>query len=160
MAKKERKPYHERSDLEKVRSQWTKLSGLHADRQSSAAIVRCGTAAEIAANHVIRIEFGNRTDFDDKTIDSFLVWANGLKGKMQNLICPLKFSNNAGDEQFKTLNDLAISINKIRNAIVHRGEFSNHASAEITRAQTKEFINGLIGLYIQGYDVEKWRKPK
>jgi hypothetical protein len=52
---KSKKPYDERSDLEKLRSQWTKLSGLHLRDEPSAAIVRCATAAEIAANLLLTV---------------------------------------------------------------------------------------------------------
>ena len=35
---KRKKPYNERSDLEKLQSQWNKLSGLHLRDEPSAAI--------------------------------------------------------------------------------------------------------------------------
>jgi len=52
-----RKPYEERTDLEKCQSQWTKLQGLHSLEKWSAAIVRAATAAEFAADFAIRSEF-------------------------------------------------------------------------------------------------------
>lgn len=45
-----KKPYWERTDLEKVQTQWNKLQGLHLRDESSATIIRAATAAELAAN--------------------------------------------------------------------------------------------------------------
>lgn len=64
------KPYKERTDLEKIASQWNKLSGFHSRQEWSAAVVRAATAAEIAANYAIRKEFAKRTDFKDEFVDS------------------------------------------------------------------------------------------
>ncbi len=51
MAKKD---YDKRSEVEKIESQWTKLSGLHTGEEWSAAVVRAATAAELAANLGLR----------------------------------------------------------------------------------------------------------
>lgn len=83
-----RKPYNERTDLEKLCSQWTKLSGLHGRDEPSAAIVRCATAAEIAANYAVRTEWTKKTEFDAAIVDQFLRWANGLPLKVERLLCP------------------------------------------------------------------------
>ncbi len=90
--KKSSKPYNERTDLEKLQSQWTKLSGLHLREEPSAAIVRCATAAEIAANYAIRAEWARKTEFDDTIIDMFLRWANGLLLKVTRLFVPVYFA--------------------------------------------------------------------
>lgn len=92
-----RKPYEERTDLEKIQSQWNKLSGLHSREEWSAAIVRAATAAELAANFAIRKEFESRSKFDSKFVDSLLRWANGLAGKIDRLLIPLS----VGEEQQK-----------------------------------------------------------
>jgi hypothetical protein len=57
-------PYAARTDLQKIQSQWNKLSGLHTREEWSAAVVRAATAAEIAANFAIRREFAARSTFD------------------------------------------------------------------------------------------------
>ena len=51
--KKEKKPYSERTDLEKIESNWTKTRGLLKREEWSLAIVRAATAVEIAANLVV-----------------------------------------------------------------------------------------------------------
>ena len=80
------KPYEERTDLEKCRSQWTKLQGLHTREEWSAAIVRAATAAEIAANYAIRTEFANQSALSAEFVNKMLAWANGLRGKLTNLL--------------------------------------------------------------------------
>ena len=45
--------YEKRSDVEKIKTKWTKLSGLHTRSEWSAAVVRAATAAELAANQAI-----------------------------------------------------------------------------------------------------------
>jgi hypothetical protein len=70
---KRKTPYNERTDLEKLQSQWNKLSGLHLRDEPSAAIVRCSTAAEIAANYAIRHEWARQTEFDAAVVDQFLM---------------------------------------------------------------------------------------
>jgi hypothetical protein len=56
-----KKPYAQRSDLEKIHSQWHKLSGLHTREEWSAAIVRAATAAELEPYLVSWIRFSIRS---------------------------------------------------------------------------------------------------
>lgn len=140
------KPYEERTDLEKIQSQWHKLSGLHSREEWSAAIVRAATAAELAANFAIRKEFEAKSKFDPKFIDSQLRWANGLAGKIDRLLIPLS----AGEKQnkiFKKLKVASEQINLKRNAIVHQGEFCNEDEAKAAILQSKEFIERLVEIY-------------
>ena len=89
---KRKTPYNERSDLEKLQAQWNKLSGLHLRDDPSAAIVRCATAVEIAANYAIRHEWVRQTEFDASIVDQFMLWANGLRGKIERLFVPIYFA--------------------------------------------------------------------
>ena len=141
-----KKPYEKRTDLEKCKSQWRKLRGLHSREEWSAAIVRAATAAEIAANHAIRTEFAKQGRVQADCVDSFLRWANGLAGKMDRLLVPLTKKTNKA-KTIATLKGLASKINDTRNAVVHRGEFRNEDQASETIAKTKRFIEGLVGLY-------------
>jgi hypothetical protein len=151
MAKKMKVPYDDRSDLEKIRSQWNKIKGLHSEQQSSAAIVRCATAAEIAANLAIRSEFSSRSTFDPSVVNKFLEWANGLNGKVNRLLLILCFNNDAKDKNFKKLSGLAGDINGMRNAIVHSGNFSKAVTAAALIAKAKDFIETVVGVYEPGY---------
>jgi hypothetical protein len=52
------KKYEDRTDIEKIQSNWKKLSGLYSRREWSGSVVRAATAAEIASNLVVREELG------------------------------------------------------------------------------------------------------
>lgn len=145
-----RKPYAERSDLEKIQSQWKKLSGLHIRDEPSAAIVRAATAAELAANFAIRKEFEAKSQFSAEFVDNLLFWANGITGKIDKLLIPVT----KGEKHHKAvskLKSLSVSINRKRNAVVHQGEFCNPAEAEDVIAQAKEFIETLVRIYVPQY---------
>lgn len=139
-------PYEQRTDIERIRSQWTKLTGLHSRNEASAAIVRCATAAEIAANYAIRTEFSRRSEFDARIVDGFLTWANGLDGKMNRLILPICF-NGVKNNEFKKLHAAAKSIHEVRNEVVHRGVFSDPEDAELIVGLAREFIETLVHRY-------------
>ena len=141
-----KKPYEERTDLERINSQWTKLTGLHTREEWSAAIVRAATAAEIAANFAIRSEFSERSEFDAKFVNGQLRWANGISGKIDRLLLPLF----EGKKQYKIvqpLKSIAAKINKERNAVVHQGEFRDEDEATAVIGQAKLFIETLIHIY-------------
>jgi len=141
-----RKPYEQRTDLEKVQSQWNKLSALHTREEWSAAIVRAATAAEIAANYAVRKEFSTRITLDPKFIDSLLRWANGLAGKIDRLLIPLS----VGEKQNKTIKKLKTiseKINNKRNAIAHQGEFCSEDEAKESIQLSREFIETLVRIY-------------
>ena len=148
--KSSRKPYNERTDLEKLQSQWTKLSGLHGRDEPSAAIVRCATAAEIAANYAVRTEWGKKTQFDAAIVDQFLRWANSLPLKVERLFVPVFFAT----PRTRALISSAGKINTVRNAVVHQGSFSNKEEAEAVIAVAKTFINMIVGLSIDGFDID------
>ena len=86
---KGRKPYAERSDLGKIQSQWVKLTGLQDRTDYSAAVIRAASATELAVNYALRKEFSARSQFDAKFVDGLLMWANGLKGKVERLLLPI-----------------------------------------------------------------------
>lgn len=146
-----KKPYEDRTDLEKIQSQWHKLSGLHTREEWSAAIVRAATAAEIAANFAVRAEFEARSEFDDAFVNSLLRWANGLAGKLDRLLIPLSAIDKKKHKKMKQLFAMAAEINKMRNAVAHQGEFCNEQEATDTIAKTQEFINSLVQLYENGF---------
>jgi hypothetical protein len=144
--KKTKTPYNERDDLKKIESQWNKLAGLHSRKEWSASIIRAATAAEIAANLVIREEFRRNSQFDNIFIDSLLRWANGLDGKMNRII--QKFpSNETRKKELKSLYKQSEKLNLIRNDIVHSGQFANSQEAREAETIAREFIEGLISPY-------------
>lgn len=141
-----KKTYEQRTDLEKCQSQWHKLQGLHSREEWSAAIVRAATAAEIAANYAIRVEFERQSHLSARFVDSTLVWANGLAGKIDRLLAPLTHGTKRA-KAVAQLKSLASEINGTRNAIVHRGEFRDEDEATEAIGKTRRFIEGLVRLY-------------
>jgi hypothetical protein len=150
-----RKPYEDRTDLEKLQSQWHKLSGLHTREEWSAAIVRAATAAEIAANFAVRAEFAARSQLEPEFVDSLLRWANGLAGKLDHLLLPLNASNKQTYKTLKTLSALAGEISRKRNAVAHQGEFCNEAEAVETISKARSLITSLVKLYDPGFELKK-----
>ncbi|SRR5216684_6943286 len=139
--------YEGLTDLEKLRKQWRKLSGLEAREEWSAAIVRAATAAEIAANFAVRREFETASHFDAEFVDSLLRWANGLAGKLDRLLIPLSGHAKSKYKTMKSLGKIAGDINAKRNAIVHQGEFCNDGEAKKAIADARKFITTLVQLY-------------
>ncbi len=140
------KPYESRTDLEKIQSQWNKLPRFNDEQQWSAAIVRAATATELAANFAIRKEFQSHSSFNSEFVDSLLLWANGLAGKIDRLLLPLT-KGSPNHKTIATLKATAERINKKRNAIVHQGYFSEDDEASATTRDAKHFIETLIPLY-------------
>ncbi|MCW4460820.1 hypothetical protein OK349_03815 [Sphingomonas sp. BT-65] len=157
---KRKTPYNERSDLDKLQSQWNKLSGLHLRDEPSAAIVRCSTAAEIAANYAIRHEWAEQTQFDAVVVDQFLFWANGLRGKVERLFVPIYFARPKKSKTAKALIASAEKINKVRNEVVHQGRFSNATEAGEVIAEAKRFIDIIVGLSQPGFDIQDRARSK
>src|SRR6266705_49121 len=145
-----RKPYAQRTDLEKISSQWTKLSGLHSREEWSAAVVRAATAAELAANLAIRREFALRSEFDEDLVNHFLKWANGLEGKLDKLLLPMLKGRDM-HAAVKKLRKLADTINEKRNGIAHRGEFCEEKEATELIEMSREFVLVLVGHYEQNF---------
>lgn len=150
-----RKPYEARTDLEKLQSQWRKLSGLHTREEWSAAVVRAATAAEIAANLAIRAEYADQSKFGPDFVDNMLRWANGLIGKLDRLLKPLWAGQSKKTKHFKELRKYADTVNEKRNAVVHTGEFCNQHEAEEVIAAAEKLISTLVALYEPAFVLKK-----
>jgi hypothetical protein len=139
------KDYEDRSDVEKIHTQWHKITGLHSREEWSAAGVRAATAAEIAANLAIRAEYAKFSTFSAEYVDKLLRFANGLDGKVKRLLLPIF----GGVElaKYAGIQVLAESINTRRNKVVHQGEFMDEdESAELIELARK-FIEKLVVIY-------------
>lgn len=148
------KAYEKLSDLENLRKQWRKLSGLHTREEWSAAIIRAATAAEIAANYAIREELISKRSLEAEFVDNLLHWANGLSGKLERLLIPLTRKEIDKVDKMKELRKLANDVNQQRNSIVHQGEFCNEEEAKKTISKAQEFIVGLVQLYEPSFDIK------
>lgn len=155
-----KKPYELLTDLERVQKQWHKLSGLHSRDEWSAAILRAATAAELMANHAIRAEFAARSQFDGEFVNSLLKWANGLSGKMRNLLVPLAAPSAAKRMAIANLQNLAEAVNAKRNAVAHQGEFCNEQEAVQIIESARAFISGLALLYEPQFKLKERRSTK
>lgn len=142
--------YHERSDLEKLRSQWNKIRGLLNRKEWSAVIVRAATSAELAANFAIRREFEARSQIDRSGVDKLLFYANGLAGKIDKLLLPIT-TGTAKHKEIKALKKIAASINSDRNAIIHQGEFRNEEDVRALIENATKFVESLVSLYEEGF---------
>lgn len=151
MAKTKKKtPYGDRTDLEKLQSQWVKLSGLHDEEQWSAAVVRAATAAEIAVNIAIRSEFKRQSNLQATFVDGLLKWANGIQGKFEKLLLPL-LKDHGSLPTVADLEKRSREINKVRNSIVHTGAFCSKSKATTVIRECREIIITLVGLYESGF---------
>jgi len=152
--KKSKKNYNERTDIEKIESQWTKLSGLHSREEWSAAVIRAATAAELAANLAIRHEFAARSELDDPFVDNLLRWANGLTGKLDKILLPL-LRGQEKQASVSKLCALARKVNDKRNDIAHRGVFCSKKEATAQIANCKKFVVGLVRHYVDDFDLHE-----
>ena len=152
-----RPAYEERTDLEKVQSQWHKLTGLHDRLESSAALIRAATAAELAANFAIREEFRKQSQFSSEFVDSLLMWANGLAGKMDKILIPAT-QDTKRSKKVKPLKAVAAAINKRRNAIAHQGNFADSDEAEEAIEQTRNFVETLVKIYSPEFRLKDQKK--
>jgi hypothetical protein len=141
-----KKRYENRTDLEKIQSQWNKLTGLHSRDEASAAIVRAATAAEIAANFAVRTEFALRSNLSSDFVDSLLRWANGLDGKISRLLLTIS-EGSRRHKTFVKLKGNVEQINRKRNAIGHQGEFCNLRESEEIIEKTRHFIETVVRMY-------------
>ncbi|WP_368655458.1 hypothetical protein ABRY94_13135 [Castellaniella ginsengisoli] len=149
-----KKPYQDLDDLEKLRKQWRKLSGLHHREEWSAVIIRAATAAEIASNLAIRHEFEARSEFDTKFVNSLLVWANGLQGKVTRLLKPL-YEGSPKAKELKPLITVMERINSKRNAVAHAGEFCSSGEADSVVNDCRTFAEGIVGLYHHNFKLKE-----
>lgn len=152
--RRKRKPYLQRSDLERVQSQWVKLTGLHNRTDWSAAVVRAATATEIAVNFAIRREFSARSQLDAKFVDGLLGWANGLSGKLDRLLLPL-VSGSDKHAVVRKLCPLARKIHKKRNEITHSGHFSTESEATALIADCRAFVYGIVHVYEPAFSLKE-----
>src|ERR1022692_1350940 len=79
----------ERTDPEKVFTNWNKTLGLFERGEYSLAIVRAAVTMELAANIVVRAELVKKRNLPVDFVDSLLKWSNGLSGKFDKLIYPI-----------------------------------------------------------------------
>lgn len=138
----EKKPYDERSDDEKLISNWTKAIALFLREDWSACIVRIATSTEISANIYIRHYLQEQHNLPESFVNSLLVSANGVDGKFKRLITPAAKCLETWDNVKANQKNIE-TINKHRNEIVHAGKFKNKGDAEIIFTKAQSVISSL-----------------
>lgn len=140
------KRYEDRTDIEKILSNWKKLSGLYSRKEWSSSIVRAATAAEIASNLVVREELENIKGIDEPFVSHLMMWANGIQGKFQKLILPAVVGKDY-EQTFKQLSNDIGDINRIRNGIVHAGKFADSEPAHEVIVKARNVILAFVRQY-------------
>jgi hypothetical protein len=150
MSSKKSKPYSEKSDIEKIESNWKKVSGLFDREEWSSAVVRAATASEIATNLALREELEVKRNVKSEFVDSLLKWATKIQGKFDRLLLPVT-KGTALHNKFKKVRSKVTEINDERNAVAHSGQFKKRTTAEKVCLNAKEVIEVIVGTYHKNY---------
>lgn len=122
-------PYDERSDDQKLESNWMKAKKQFKREDWSACVLRVATSAEISANiyirHFLLVDYSLPPSF----VDALLLSANGLDGKFKRLIKPAAEHRGTWNE-LKSLQKKIESLHKQRNSIAHAGAFKKRSEAK------------------------------
>lgn len=135
-------PYEERTDDERLESNWKKACRLYTRNDHSAAILRTATSAEIAANIYIRHFLMTDHNLPAKYVDALLFSANGLDGKFRRLIKPAAEVRGTWGA-LKSLQKRIDALHDHRNSVAHAGYFKNAADAEECFKNSLEIIRTL-----------------
>ncbi|MCB2251519.1 hypothetical protein KTQ74_06405 [Pseudomonas chlororaphis] len=135
-------PYDERTDDEKLESNWNKAKKLFQRKDWSACVVRVATSAEIAANIYIRKFLLVDHALPAAYVDSLLFGANGLDGKFKRLIMPAAKCLDTWGE-LKALQKKIGYLNEHRNGVAHAGRFKSKKDAKSACEHSLAIIKGL-----------------
>lgn len=148
------KSYIDRTDIEKILSNWKKVAGLYSRKEWSSSVVRAATAAEIATNLAVREELENSKGIDEEFVSHLMIWANGIQGKYQKLILP-SVVGKGYETQFKLISADIGAINRERNKIVHGGYFANSLPAYEIIVKARKVILELVKQYDSDFYIEE-----
>jgi len=144
--KKHKKPYAERTDAEKITSNWHKTLKLFQRREYSVCVIRAATCVELAANLMVRAELIQQRGLPVAYVDHLMVWANGLSGKLQHLLIPL-LDGSPKHAAIKTVGKNLSQINRERNSVAHRGEFKDKKTARTVLLSARSIALKLVQFY-------------
>lgn len=140
--KKPKIPYDERSDDEKLESNWKKAKAQFHREDWSASVLRAATAVEISANIYIRRFLIDGYDLPNTFVDALLMSANGIDGKFKRLVRPAAEVEGTWKEISKIQKKIE-GINKQRNGVAHAGKFKNRPDAKAVFQNALEAIRTL-----------------
>lgn len=121
-------PYNERTDDQKLESNWYKAGKLFERNDWSAAVIRVATSVEIAANIYVRQFLIGEYNLPSSYVDALLRSANGLDGKFNRLIRPAAEHKGTWDV-VKAIKSKIEALNEHRNSVAHSGSFKNEDDA-------------------------------
>jgi len=143
--KTKKKPYSDRTLEEKIATNWTKTRGLFKRGEYSTVVIRAATSIELASNLLIKAEFQQNRRLPEKFVDSLMMWANGLMGKLDRLLLPI-FKGTAKENKIKEIKKRSKDINDERNNVVHRGQFKAKKTATRVMTEAEYIINSFASL--------------
>lgn len=152
--KAKKKAYSQRTDAEKLESNWRKTLGLLERSEFSMAIIRATTSVEIAANMVIRAELVQKRQLESAFVNTLVRWANGLQGKFCRIILPI-LSGTPQHNTFRKLQKSIEELNDARNEIAHCGRFAKEASARRLVLIAHRLCTSLTKPYNSGLNLAK-----
>ena len=140
--RKSKIPYDERSDDEKLESNWKKAKAQFDRKDWSASVLRAATTVEISANIYIRSFLIDGYDLPSTFVDALLLSANGIDGKFRRLVKPAAEVDGTWKEISKIQKKIE-GINKQRNSVAHAGKFKNRPDAKAVFQNALEVISTL-----------------
>ena len=142
MAKLSEIPYEERTDDQRLESNWQKARGLFKRGDYSASILRAATSAEIAANIYVRHFLITEYNLPVPYVDALLYSANGLDGKFKRLIRPAAEHRRTWGTIKKVQKQIE-SLHEHRNSIAHAGYFKDEDEAKEALASSLAIVQAL-----------------
>ncbi|QNN47466.1 hypothetical protein H9L17_04830 [Thermomonas brevis] len=136
-------PYDERTDDQKLASNWKKAAGQFEREEWSASVVRVATSAEISANIYIRHFLIDRYALPSSYVDELLFSANGLEGKFNKLVRPAAQHLGTWNDLRRLKTSKIEVLHKHRNGVVHAGKFKSKADAKSAFALSLAIITAL-----------------
>lgn len=144
-SKTKNKPYSDRTLEEKISSNWTKTLGLYKRGEYSTVVIRAATSIELASNLLIKAEFQQNRGLPEEFVESLMMWANGLTGKVDKLLLPI-FKGTTKENKLKEIKVRSKDINDERNNVVHRGQFKAKKTADKIMSEAEFIINTFSSL--------------
>lgn len=138
----EKIPYDERTDDQKLATNWNKARKQYGRKDWSASVTRVATSAEIAANIYIRQFLITEYNLPSIFVDALLRSANGLDGKFNRLVKPAAEHRGTWNN-LKLLHRKIEALHKYRNNVVHSGGLIKKSEAKAAFAYSLAIIQAL-----------------
>jgi hypothetical protein len=146
------KPYDQRTDAEKVETNWVKTRGLFDREDWSMAVVRAAISLELAADLAVYVILRNQ--YERTKIKSLLRACRGINKKFKKYILP-SVAGTAHEQEMQDLFDKASEVSGQRNQICHNGTLLNDEEAKTLIATAY----GVLEPFVKRYEPGFWLKP-